>query len=231
MREIVLDTETTGLQAWEGDRITEIGCVELIDCLPTGQTFHTYINPQRVVPPVVVEITGLTTEFLADKPLYADIHDAFFAFVGDSRLVAHNASFDRGFVNSELERHGKAHLPDERWFDTLELARSMFPGAQSSLDALCRRFDISLESRDKHGALVDAQLLAEVYLQLNGGRERSLDFGDAAKAAARAEERSGLGLAIVTQVLADHHGTATVDANDSGGSTFTLRLPLAKPGG
>jgi len=190
MREIVLDTETTGLQAWEGDRITEIGCVELIDCLPTGATFHTYVNPQRVVPQVVVEITGLTTEFLADKPPYADIHDAFFAFIGDSRLVAHNATFDRGFVNSELERHGVAQLPDDRWFDTLELARSMFPGAQSSLDALCRRFDISLESREKHGALVDAELLAEVYLQLNGGRERSLDFGDAAKAAARAAEEA-----------------------------------------
>ena len=184
MREIVLDTETTGLRAIEGDRITEIGCVEVIDCIPTGRSFHTYVNPERDVPQEVVEITGLTTAFLRDKPVFAAICADLVAFVGDARVVAHNAPFDRGFINAELDRMGIAAIEETRWLDTLELARSMFPGAQTSLDALCRRFNISLERRDKHGALVDAELLAEVYLQLNGGRERSLDFGDAAAALA-----------------------------------------------
>ena len=185
MREIVLDTETTGLHARDGDRVTEIGCVEVIDCIPTGRSFHAYVNPERAVPQEVVEITGLTTAFLSDKPLFADICAELEMFIGDARLVAHNAPFDRGFLNAELERLGRPALEDARWFDTLELVRSMFPGAQSSLDALCRRFNISLERRDTHGALVDAELLAEVYLQLNGGRERSLDFGDAAAEEAR----------------------------------------------
>ena len=182
-REIVLDTETTGLDPGRGDRITEIGCVEVIDCIPTGRSFHSYVNPEREVPPEVVEITGLTTAFLADKPLFEVICEELVVFVGDARLVAHNAPFDRGFINAEFARLGVDVLPEERWLDTLELARAMFPGAQTSLDALCRRFNISLERRDKHGALVDAELLAEVYLQLNGGRERSLDFGEAASTA------------------------------------------------
>lgn len=189
MREIILDTETTGLKPWEGDRITEIGCLELVDCIPTGRTYHAYINPERDVPAVVVEVTGLTAAFLADKPKFAEVHASFMTFIGDARIVAHNASFDRDFVNAELERLGEALLPDERWFDTVELARSLFPGSPASLDALCRRFNISLERRDKHGALVDAELLAEVYLELNGGRERSLDFGDAARRSGAASGR------------------------------------------
>ncbi len=138
------------------------------------------------MPAEVVEITGLTAAFLADKPVFAEILEPFLRFVGEARVIAHNAPFDRAFVNAELGRHDRLAIDDERWLDTLELARSMFPGAQTSLDALCRRFNISLERRDKHGALVDAELLAEVYLELNGGRERRLDFGDDAAAAARA---------------------------------------------
>lgn len=186
MREIILDTETTGLDPNRGHRITEIGCVEVIDCVPTGRTFHAYVNPERDVPAEVTEITGLTNTFLADKPVFAKIVDDLVAFVGDARVIAHNAAFDRNFVNAELIRHKKSPIPDKRWMCTVELSRSMLPGAQVSLDALCRRFNISLEKRDKHGALIDAELLAEVYLQLNGGRERKLDFGDAQAAAARA---------------------------------------------
>jgi DNA polymerase III subunit epsilon len=176
MREIVFDTETTGLDPNTGDRITEIGCVEVIDCIPTGKTFHAYVNPQRDVPKEVVEITGLTTEFLADKPLFEEIAQEFVDFVGDAVLVAHNAPFDRGFINMELKRLGRDIYPDDRFKDTARIARAKFPGSYVSLDALCKRFDISLETRDVHGALIDARLLAEVYLELTGGRTRALDL-------------------------------------------------------
>ncbi|WP_300551945.1 DNA polymerase III subunit epsilon [Maricaulis sp.] len=176
MREIVFDTETTGLDPNTGDRITELGCVEVIDCIPTGRTYHVYVNPERSTPKEVVEITGLTDEFLADKPIFAEHADAFLDFVGDGVLVAHNAGFDRGFINMELARLGKPIYPDDRFKDTAAIARAMFPGSYVSLDALCKRFDISLESRDKHGALIDALLLAEVYLELTGGRTRALDL-------------------------------------------------------
>lgn len=176
MREIVFDTETTGLDPRTGDRITEMGCVEVEDFIPTGRTWHSYVNPQRSVSAKATEITGLTAEFLADKPLFADIADAFLEFVGDANVVAHNAPFDRGFINMELERAGKPIIANERWIDTVVMARKMFPGAHASLDALCKRFGVSLESRDKHGAIIDALLLADVYLELNGGRERALDL-------------------------------------------------------
>lgn len=183
MREIVFDTETTGLDPATGDRVTEIGCVEVIDCIPTGRTFHTYVNPERDVPQVVTEITGLTADFLADKPLFGEIVDKFLDFVGDAGLVAHNAPFDRGFINMELARLERPVIADDRFRDTVAIARKKFPGSPASLDALCKRFNISLESRDKHGALTDAVLLADVYLELNGGRERALDLaGDAASA-------------------------------------------------
>lgn len=178
MREIVFDTETTGLEARGGDRVTEIGCVEVIDFIPTGNTFHTYINPERDVPPEVVKITGLTREFLSDKPLFADKVDDFLEFVGDAVMVAHNASFDMGFINAELERSRRTIIEEHRFKDTLKMARKMFPGTRNTLDALCNRFDISLESRHVHGALVDAELLAKVYLELNGGREQKLDIFD-----------------------------------------------------
>lgn len=176
MREIVFDTETTGLDPQTGDRITELGCVEVEDFIPTGRTWHAYVNPQRGIPEKVTEITGLTEEFLADKPLFKDVADGFLDFVGDARVVAHNAPFDRGFINMELERIGKPVIANERWVDTVVMARKKFPGAHASLDALCKRFGISLESRDKHGAIIDALLLADVYLELNGGRERALDL-------------------------------------------------------
>ena len=176
MIDIILDVETTGLDPLTGDRVTEVGCVEVKDFIPTGRTFQAYVDPERQVDAKSVEITGLTNEFLSDKPVFAQIVDSFVEFVGDHRVVAHNASFDRGFVNMELKRAGKALIPEERWIDTLAIARTMFPGMHNSLDALCKRFNVSLEAREKHGALLDSLLLAEVYLQLNGGRERSLEF-------------------------------------------------------
>jgi len=176
MREIVFDTETTGLDPATGDRVTELGCVEVIDCIPTGKTFHAYVNPQRSIPREVVEITGLTEEFLADKPLFEDVAQDFIDFVGDGVLVAHNAGFDRGFINMELARLGMETYPEDRFKDTARIARAKFPGSYVSLDALCKRFEISLETRDKHGALIDALLLAEVYLELTGGRTRALDL-------------------------------------------------------
>lgn len=180
MREIVFDTETTGLNPNGGDRLVEIGAVELVDLIPTGRTFHCYVNPQRDVPEEVVKVHGLTGEFLSDKPVFADesVGPAFFEFVGDARLVAHNAPFDRGFINMELERIKLTPWQDDQWLDTYRVAQKQFPGSYNSLDALCKRFNISLESRDLHGALIDAKLLASVYLELNGGRERRLSFGD-----------------------------------------------------
>jgi DNA polymerase-3 subunit epsilon len=176
MREIVFDTETTGLDPNTGDRITELGCVEIDDFIPTGRTFHAYVNPQRSIPKEVVAITGLTSEFLADKPLFEDVAADFVEFVGDAIMVAHNAPFDRGFINMELSRLGRETYPDNRFKDTARIARAKFPGAYVSLDALCKRFDISLDTRDKHGALIDSLLLAEVYLELSGGRTRALDL-------------------------------------------------------
>ncbi len=176
VREIAFDTETTGFDAKGDDRITEIGCVELIDFLPTGRTWHVHVNPQREISARVTEITGLTEEFLKDKPLFKDIAEGFCTFVGDSPMIAHNADFDMGFINAELTRADYDPYPRKRFIDTLVLARQKFPGASNSLDALCKRFDISLASRSTHGALIDAELLAKVYLELKGGRARSLDL-------------------------------------------------------
>lgn len=177
-REIVFDTETTGFDARGDDKITEIGCVEIIDLLPTGNTFHVYLDPQRDIPEKVTEITGLTREFLDGKPLFSDAAPDFLDFVGDSPLVAHNADFDRGFINAELERAGFDPIPKSQFIDTLRIARSMFPGSPASLDALCKRFNISLTSRSKHGAIIDAELLAEVYLDLRGGRAHKFSFDE-----------------------------------------------------
>ncbi|MEP6342724.1 MAG: DNA polymerase III subunit epsilon [Maricaulaceae bacterium] len=174
VREIVFDTETTGFDAKGDDRITEIGCIEIIDLLPTGESFHAYLDPQRDIPERVTEITGLTREFLDGKPLFKDVARDFLNFIGDSTLIAHNADFDRGFVNASLIRAGYDPIPTPRFKDTLRMARAKFPGSPASLDALCKRFDISLTSRDKHGAIIDSELLAQVYLELNGGRARSL---------------------------------------------------------
>ncbi len=177
MREIVLDTETTGLDPAAGHRIVEIGCVELINHLPTGKNFHRYLNPEREVPDEVVRIHGLTNGFLADKPLFAEIADEFLDFLAEDPLVIHNAEFDLKFLNAELARLNKPALPSARATDTVVMARRRFPGAQANLDALCRRFGIDNTHRDKHGALLDSELLAEVYLALIGGREPGLQLG------------------------------------------------------
>ena len=175
MRELVLDTETTGFDPESGDRIVEIGAVELYNHMPTGNTYHQYINPQRDMPQDAFEVHGLSEEFLRDKPVFAEIAEAFLEFVGDAKLVIHNASFDMKFLNAELKWVGKPILPMERAIDTLTMARRKFPGAQASLDALCRRFGIDNSARTLHGALLDSEILAEVYLELIGGRQP--DFG------------------------------------------------------
>jgi DNA polymerase III subunit epsilon len=181
MREIVLDTETTGLDPESGHRIIEIGGVELLHCVPTGRTLHLYINPERDVPEDAVRVHGLTARFLADKPRFHEVVDEIIAFFGDARLVIHNAAFDMRFLNAEFRRLGRPELPPDRALDTLELARRKFPGAPASLDALCKRFAVDNSSREKHGALLDSELLAEVYLHLLGGRQP--DLGLAATAA------------------------------------------------
>jgi DNA polymerase III subunit epsilon len=174
MREIVLDTETTGLDALRGDRLVEVGCVEIFNRMPTGQTFHRHINPQRQVNPEAVAVHGLTDEFLADKPLFAEVVEDFLAFFGDASLVIHNASFDIGFINAELDRLKMPPIPRERLVDTLLLARRKHPGVSNRLDDLCSRYSIDNSHRTKHGALLDAELLAEVYVDLIGARQSSL---------------------------------------------------------
>ncbi len=174
MREIVLDTETTGLDPAEGHRIIEIACLELINHVPTGVTFQRYVNPEREMPDDALEVHGITAAFLADKPRFAALAEELLAFLGAAPLVIHNAEFDLRFLNAELARLGSPPLPSERAIDTLLLARRRFPGAQASLDALCRRFEIDTSARAKHGALVDCHLLAQVYLELLGGRQPTL---------------------------------------------------------
>lgn len=175
MREIVMDTETTGFDADKDDRIVEIGGIELVNHLPTGRTFHRYINPERPMPKDAFEVHGLGDDFLRDKPKFAEIVQEFVDFIGeDARLVIHNASFDMKFLNAELRRLGRPALPWSRALDTLALARERFPGAPASLDALCRRFGVDNSNRQRHGALLDSELLAEVYLELIGGRQPDL---------------------------------------------------------
>lgn len=171
MREIVLDTETTGLDPQEGHRIVEIGAVELINHMPSGKVFHRYIDPQRSMPAEALAIHGLGDDFLRGKPVFDAIVDDFLAFIDGAQLVIHNAAFDMRFINAELSRSGRPTLPQSRAVDTLAIARSRFPGSQVSLDALCRRFGVDNSGRDKHGALLDSELLAEVYLNLMGGRQ------------------------------------------------------------
>lgn len=173
-REIVFDTETTGFDYAKGERLVEIGAVELINHMPTGVTYHQYINPEKEVPEEVVKVHGLTYEFLKDYPTFDKVADEWLDFIGDSVLVAHNASFDINFVNYELKQLGKIEMTWDRVVDTLEIARALFPGARCNLDALCKRFNVDNTSRTFHGALLDAQLLADVYLELLGGREPRL---------------------------------------------------------
>jgi DNA polymerase-3 subunit epsilon len=174
MREIVLDTETTGFDPSDGHRMVEIGCVELMDHFPTGKTFQRYLNPERSVPVETQRVHGLNDEFLADKPLFASIADELLEFLGDAPLVIHNASFDLKFLNAELHRLSRAPIHISRAVDTIEIAKSKIPGARYSLDELCKRFGIDLSARTKHGALLDAELTAQVYLELVGGRQKRL---------------------------------------------------------
>lgn len=176
LREIVLDVETTGLRALGGDRVIELACLELINHVPTGETFHVYINPQRDVPEEATRVHGIKTEFLLDKPLFKTVANKFIDFIGDDSFVIHNAPFDIGFLNAELGRLDLHPFPLNRAKDTLKMARAKFPGAQATLDALCKRFSIDLSKRTLHGALLDCELLASVYLELIGGRQKILSF-------------------------------------------------------
>jgi DNA polymerase III subunit epsilon len=193
MREIVLDTETTGLDPAAGHRVVELGCVELFNMVATGKSFHVYFNPEMIMPAGAQDVHGLSDDFLADKPLFAAQAEAFLEFIADAQLVIHNASFDMGFLNAELARLGKPKLTNA-YVDTVGMARRKFPGQRASLDALCEKFGIDNSSRTKHGALLDAELLAEVYLELSGGRQRGLDLAPELAA------RSGLQVAASVEV-------------------------------
>ena len=182
MREIVLDTETTGLDPFQGDKIVEIGCVELINHIPTGRTYQRYLNPDKVMSEEVIAVHGLTNDFLADKPRFHEIADEFLTFVGnDAKLVIHNAAFDMKFLNAELEKCGRPLLSYDRVVDTLIIARQKFPGSRVNLNELCKRFNVDASARTVHGALLDSELLADVYLELIGGREPGLVLNAAQK--------------------------------------------------
>ncbi|MDQ4086828.1 MAG: DNA polymerase III subunit epsilon [Pseudomonadota bacterium] len=206
MREIVFDTETTGLSAQSGDRIVEIGCVELNNRVETGRTFHSYFNPGRPMPTDAEMVHGLTDRFLSDKPAFGDVCADLLEFIGDSPLVAHNAAFDFGFINHELESCGRPTVCTSRMVCTLSLARNKFPGAKHSLDALCTRFGVDRSLRIKHGALIDAQLLAQVYVELTGGRQ--------------------IGLGLVADILEDAPSSpAGAPAFDAATLVATIRPP------
>ncbi len=188
-REIILDTETTGLDYRTGHRLIEIACIELDDFIPTGRSFHRYVHPERDIEEGAQKVHGISIDFLTGKPKFAEPHvcDEFLDFVSDCGIIAHNAPFDRGFVNFELEKAGRTVIHEGRWIDTLAMAQKRFPGMYNSLDALCKRFRISLAEREKHGALIDCRLLAAVYLELRGGKERGLDLPPSAASTAAAQ--------------------------------------------
>lgn len=177
MREIIFDTETTGFDPLSGDRLVEIGCIELLNRVPTGQSFHSYYNPQRAMPSAAEAIHGLSDVFLSDKPLFVHGVDELLDFLGDSPLVAHNAKFDFGFLNHELTVCGRSIISLDRMIDTVAMARTLHPGAKHSLDALCTRYGIDRSHRIKHGALLDAELLAQLYIEMTGGRQIGLVLG------------------------------------------------------
>ena len=187
MREIVLDTETTGLSPAEGHRIVEIGCIELSNHVPTGRTFHCHLNPEMKIPTAAFEVHGLSDDFLAGKPKFAEVVDSFLDFIGEAPLVIHNAAFDMAFVNAELARIGRPPIPEDRAVDTVLIARQKYPGAPANLDALCRRFGIDNAMRTLHAGLLDAGLLAEVYLELLGGRQPGLGLAATAAGPAAIE--------------------------------------------
>jgi DNA polymerase-3 subunit epsilon len=217
MREIVLDTETTGFDPLSGHRLVEIGCIELFNHLPTGEQFHRYVNPDRDMPEEAFKVHGLSAAFLSDKPSFAAIVDDFLAFIADSTLIIHNAEFDMRFINAELARISRPPLPMSRAIDTVAMARKRFPGAQANLDALCRRFEIDNTHRTRHGALLDSELLAEVYLQLIGGRQPGLELGT----------RGGSGLARTAplqRVARPARPHAALDAETEAHDAFVGRL-------
>jgi DNA polymerase-3 subunit epsilon len=178
-REIVLDTETTGFDPKTGDRLIEVGCIEIEDLLPTGRTFHSLVNPERLIPPDAIRVHGITDDKVRHAPRFREVVNDLMAFIGDAPVIAHNAAFDRSFIDHECGLCGHPLIEETRWIDTLQLAQKRFPGMANSLDALCKRFRISLVERTLHGALIDARLLADVYLELKGGKERRLDLSAA----------------------------------------------------
>ena len=198
MREIVLDTETTGFDAEGQDKIIEIGCVELFNYIPTGETYHIYINPKREVPIEAQNVHGITTEFLKDKPLFREIADDFLDFIKDDTLIIHNAPFDVGFLNAELGRVRRSTVEMSRVIDTLQVARRKHPAGPNSLDALCKRYNIDNSNRTYHGALLDSELLAEVYLELSGQRQAKLELGAKSKATQKNQSSSKTNLARKT---------------------------------
>lgn len=231
-REIVLDTETTGLDPLNGDRIVEIGCVELLNHIQTGRVFHTYLDPECAMSFGASEVSGITDEMLRGKPKFPDVAAEFLAFLAEDPLVIHNAAFDLAFLNAELERAGRAGLPATRATDTLLIARRKFPGAPASLDALCKRFAIDLTERTKHGALLDARLLAEVYLELIGGRQQALLFmgaGEAAEIVIEAQVAARVRLAPLLPRLSEQELTAHAAfvASELGSSPLWLRFAAA----
>lgn len=196
-RSVLFDTETTGLDPKTGDRLIEVACLELVNDLPTGESFHRLVNPEREVPPEATRVHGLTLEDLKDKPLFGDIADELVAFLGDGPLVAHNAPFDFGFLDAEFKRIGRPTLDPARMVDTLVMAKTRFPGGLNSLDALCRRFNIDLSERSTHNALLDCRLLAEVYIELTGGRQRGFSLVD--------EEGGQQALPVISYAVAGQH--------------------------
>lgn len=236
-REIVLDTETTGLNARGDDRLVEIGCIEIINKIPTGREYHVYINPERDVPAEVVAVHGLTTEFLADKPVFAEVVQAFLAFIAEDVLVIHNATFDVGFLNAELDRLKLPPIAMERVVDTLQLARRKHPAGPNSLDALCKRYGIDNSKRIKHGALMDSLLLAEVYNELVGERQATLVLADTSQRQAQERTaRAGSRKALARpQPLAPRIGPEQKEAHRQfvealgGGKAIWLRYLPGKP--
>lgn len=219
MREIVLDTETTGLDPDDGHRVVEIGCIELRNRVPTGRTYHCYINPERDIPEGAFRVHGLSRPFLAEKPVFAAAAEAFLEFVGDAALVIHNATFDLKFLNREMARAGKPALANPV-VDTLELARRKFPGALNSLDALCRRFAVDLAARDLHGALVDCRLLATVYLELTGGRQPNLALSTPSQA------RSAVAAAVPTRRSPRPHAASAEERAAHAAFVDRLKNPI-----
>jgi len=205
MREIIFDTETTGLSPHNGDRIVEIGCVEMFNRVETGRTFHSYFNPGRPMPSEAEAVHGLSDRFLSDKPSFGDVCEQLLTFIGESPMIAHNASFDFGFVNAELGQCGRPSVCMSRMVDTLAIARQKFPGAKHSLDALCMRFGVDRSQRIKHGALLDAQLLAQVYVELTGGRQ--------------------IGLTLVAELIEDAAGGGESVAGRVDPAAVTVRPP------